>query len=202
LSTAKRARLTRGERRERIERAAVEVFAQHGYRGASIDEIAQRAGVSAPVVYDHFESKLDLYRRLLERTRNELLEMWREHLFGDEPALERMPRALDAWASYVETHRLETRMYFREASGDAEAEAAHRAIQDQARVALGMVLGRERGAATYAAGAGQETLEVAGEILRSALTGLAMWWHEHPHVPREQIVSTAFSVLWLGFAPR
>lgn len=202
MSTAKRARLTRGERRERIERAAVEVFAQHGYRGASIDEIAQRAGVSAPVVYDHFESKLDLYRRLLERTRNELLEMWREHLFGDEPALERMPRALDAWASYVETHRLETRMYFREASGDAEAEAAHRAIQDQARVALGMVLGRERGAATYAAGAGQETLEVAGEILRSALTGLAMWWHEHPHVPREQIVSTAFSVLWLGFAPR
>ncbi len=61
------------------------MFAQHGYRGASIDEIATRAGVSAPVLYDHFASKLELYRRLLERTRNELLEMWREHLFVAEP---------------------------------------------------------------------------------------------------------------------
>ena len=62
------------------------MFAERGYDGASIDEIARRAGVSAPVVYDHFASKQDLYERLLERTRDELLEVWREHLFTDEPA--------------------------------------------------------------------------------------------------------------------
>src|SRR6516165_6947723 len=123
-------------RRELIEQAATSVFAERGYLGASIDEIARRADVSAPVVYDHFESKLDLYRRLLERTRNELLEVWREHLFVDGPAEERIPNALEAWATYIESHRMQTRMYFREAAGDPDAEAAQREIHAQGRVDL------------------------------------------------------------------
>jgi AcrR family transcriptional regulator len=199
LSTAKRRRLSAAERREVIERAATEVFAQRGYRGASMGEIARRAGVSAPVLYDHFASKLDLHRRLLERTRNELLEMWREHLFGDAPAQVRFPRALDAWARYVESHPYAARMFFREATGDPEAEAVHREVQAQARVALGVVLALEPGAQHLAGSEDQEALEMAAEILRSALTGLAVWWSEHPHVSREQIVATAMTILWVGF---
>ena len=79
------------ERRALIERCATEVFAEHGYRGASMSEIARRAGVTVPVLYDHFDSKLELHRRLLERTRNELLEVWREHLGGSEPLNVRVP---------------------------------------------------------------------------------------------------------------
>lgn len=199
MSTAKRRRLPASARREVIELAATGVFAEHGYRGASIDEIAARAEISAPVLYDHFASKLELYRRLLERTRNELLEMWREHLFSDEPAEVRIPRALDAWARYVETHREATRMFFREATGDPEAEAAQREIQAQGRVAISMLLAREPGVENLAGSAGQEILEMAAEILRAGLTGLAIWWHEHPHVPREQVVTTAVNVLWTGF---
>ena len=56
--------MSAASRREVIEQAATEVFAERGYLGASIDEIARRSGVSAPVVYDHFDSKIDLYRRL------------------------------------------------------------------------------------------------------------------------------------------
>lgn len=199
MSTAKRRRLPASARREVIELAATGVFAEHGYRGASIDEIAARAEISAPVLYDHFASKLELYRRLLERTRNELLEMWREHLFSDEPAEVRIPRALDAWARYVETHREATRMFFREATGDPEAEAVQREIQAQGRVAISMLLAREPGVENLAGSAGQEILEMAAEILRAGLTGLAIWWHEHPHVPREQVVTTAVNVLWTGF---
>ncbi len=175
------------------------MFAEHDYRGASIDEIAARAEISAPVLYDHFASKLELYRRLLERTRNELLEMWREHLFSDEPAEVRIPRALDAWARYVENHREATRMFFREATGDPEAEAVQREIQAQGRLAISMLLAREPGVENLAGSAGQEILEMAAEILRAGLTGLAIWWHEHPHVPREQVVTTAVNVLWTGF---
>ena len=199
MSTAKRRRLPASARREVIELAATGVFAEHGYRGASIDEIAARAEISAPVLYDHFVSKLELYRRLLERTRNELLEMWREHLFSDEPAEVRIPRALDAWARYVENHREATRMFFREATGDPEAEAVQREIQAQGRVAISMLLAHEPGVENLAGSAGQEILEMAAEILRAGLTGLAIWWHEHPHVPREQVVTTAVNVLWTGF---
>jgi AcrR family transcriptional regulator len=191
--------MSAAERRELIEQAATSVFAERGYLGASIDEIARRAGVSAPVVYDHFESKLDLYRRLLERTRNELLEVWREHLFVDGPAEGRIAQALEAWATYIESHRAQARMYFREAAGDPDAEAVQQEIHAQGRVALGMVLAREPGAPGYAGAADQETIEMAGEVIRAGLAGLALWWHDHPHMPRDRVVTTAYNVLWVGF---
>jgi hypothetical protein len=55
------------------------------------------------------------------------------------------------------------------------------------------------GVENLAGSADQELIEMAAEILRAGLTGLAIWWHEHPHVPREQIVTTAVTVLWTGF---
>jgi AcrR family transcriptional regulator len=191
--------MTAAQRREVIERVATEVFAERGYEGASIDEIARRSGVSAPVVYDHFSSKQDLYQRLLVRTRDELLEMWREHLFSDEPAGVRIPRALEAWAAYVETHPYASRMYFREATGVPEVQAFHRELHAQARAALGAILGREPGAERLAGSGDAEALEMAAEAIRSGLTGLAIWWSEHPHVPRERIVATAVNVFWVGF---
>jgi AcrR family transcriptional regulator len=187
------------ERRERIVTVATEVFAERGYDGASIDEIARRAGVSAPVVYDHFASKQDLYERLLERTRDELLAVWREHLSSDEPAEVRIPRAIAAWAAYVETHPYASRMYFRDATGIPAVQEFHRAIHAQGRAALGAILGRERGAAHIAGSADAEALEMGAEVMRSGLAGLAVWWGEHPHVPRERIVATAVNVLWVGF---
>ncbi len=191
--------MSAAERREVIVATATEVFAERGYDGASIDEIARRSGVSAPVVYDHFASKQDLYQRLLERTRDELLEVWREHLFTDEPAEVRFPRAIAAWAAYVETHHDGTRMYFRDPTGVPAVRDFHRAIHEQGRVALAAMLRREEGAANIAGTADQEALEMAVEVMRAGLGGLAIWWAEHPHVPREQVVATAVNVIWVGF---
>jgi hypothetical protein len=42
-------------------------------------------------------------------------------------------------------------------------------------------------------------LEMAAEVIRAGLTGLAIWWNEHPEVPRERVVATAVNVLWIGF---
>jgi AcrR family transcriptional regulator len=186
------------ERREVIERAATQVFAERGYQGASIDAIARRSGVTPPVVYDHFASKLDLHRRLLERTRDELLDMWRERLQVDGPAEDRIPRALDAWATYVETHPYAARMYFQEPTGDPEARAVHEQVRAPARAALAAILAREPGA-DQIAGADGPGLEMAAEVMRAGLTGLAIWWIDHPEVPRERIVETAINALWIGF---
>jgi AcrR family transcriptional regulator len=182
-------------RREVIERAAAEVFAQRGYHGASIDEICRRAGVTPPVLYDHFASKLELHKRLLERTRDELLLLWRDELAGDEPAEERIPRALDAWAAYVQAHPYVPRMFFSETTGEPEIEAIHREVQAQAIAALGAIVGRE---ASLARSAGPLAHEMAAEVMRAGLAGLATWWSDHPEVPREQIVATALNVLWVG----
>jgi AcrR family transcriptional regulator len=186
-------------RREVIERAATEVFAERGYHGASMDEIARRSGVTPPVVYDHFASKLALHKRLLERTRDELLEMWRASLTGDEPAEQRIPRALDAWATYVQGNPYAPRMFFIETTGNPEAQAIHREVQAQSRVALGAILRREPSAENLAGSADEQALEMAAEVIRAGLTGLAIWWSEHPDVPRERIVATAVNAMWIGF---
>jgi AcrR family transcriptional regulator len=197
--TAKaRKRLSRGERREVIERAAMEVFAERGYFGASMDEIAKRSGVTPPVVYDHFASKIELHKRLLERTREELLEMWRTNLAGDEPASVRIPRALAAWARYVEEHPYTARMFFFETTGDPEVAAVHREIQQEARAALAAILATEAGAAELTRSLDQQELEMSAEVLRAGLAGLAIWWQDHPEVPRERIVETAVNAVWIG----
>ena len=157
-----------------------------------MDEIARAAGVSAPVLYDHFDSKLDLHRRLLERTRDELLEMWRTHLAGAGPAADRVPRAIDGWARYVQANPYATRMFFRETTGEPDAAAIHRRIQAESQVSLGEILGGEQAGDPVA-------LEMAATVMRSGLTGLAVWWLDHPEVTREQIVIAAMNVIWVGF---
>jgi AcrR family transcriptional regulator len=198
-TTPPRKRLTADARREVIERAATEVFSERGYSSASMDEIARRSGVSVPVVYDHFESKQDLHRRLLERHFAELRAIWRENLTGEDPLEQRMPKALDAWFGYVQAHPYAWRMLFADTSGDPEVQAIHREIAAQSRVALLPLLARVPGAETIAGSAAHEDLDMVWEILRAVFQGLALWWHEHQDVPREQIVATAMNTIWIGF---
>ena len=174
-----------------IERAAREVFAERGYAAASIDEIARRAGVSAPILYDHFASKLDLHGRLLERTRDELLAMWRQALTVEAPDEQRFPLAIDAWARYVEANPYAARMFFRETTGDPKAIARHESVLAESHASLGAILGGEQAGEPLA-------LEMAAVVMRAGLTGLAVWWLAHPEVTREQIVATSVNVIWIG----
>ena len=172
------------ERREVIERAAAEVFAQRGYHGASIDEICRRSGVTAPVLYDHFGSKLAL--RLADR---------RVHGICDEPADVRIPRAVDAWAAYMQEHPYAPRMFFADTTGDPEIEAIHRQVAAQGTIALGAIVGGEPGAPHLG---DSRAHEMAAALMRGALAGLAIWWSDHPEVPREEVVKAALNVIWVG----
>jgi AcrR family transcriptional regulator len=186
-------------RRGVIEAAATEVFAERGYQAATIDEIARRSGVSAPVVYDHFESKADLHARLLERHLAEMRSVWAAHLTGADPPQTRIPRALDAWFAYVESHPYAWRMIFRDTSGDPDVQAAHREIQAQSSRGLLPLLETLPGGTEIAGDGGELAREMVVELLRSAIAGLALWWYEHREVPREQVVAAAMNALWLGF---
>jgi AcrR family transcriptional regulator len=192
-------RLSKQERRDLIERAAAEVFAERGYRGASMDEIAARSGVSAPVVYDHFASKQDLHVQLLERHYAGLREVWRQHLAGDDPLEQRMPRAFDAWFAYLEAHPYAARLLFADTTGDPEVAARHRDVQARSRALALPFLAREPGVEGIAGSAEPAAMEMAWEVFRAVLQGLALWWNEHPDVPRAHIVATAMNALWVGF---
>ena len=66
MADEKTNRLPRDERRAQLLVAALEVFTAAGYHSAAMDEIADRAKVSKPVLYQHFPSKLDLYLAVLD----------------------------------------------------------------------------------------------------------------------------------------
>src|SRR6202012_6141497 len=67
-------RLPRDERRGQLLIAASEIFLDRGSHAAGMDEIAERAGVSKPVLYQHFSSKLELYLALLDESVGRLVE--------------------------------------------------------------------------------------------------------------------------------
>ena len=201
MSTPKRTRrrLPAAERREVIVRAATQLFAERGYHAAAMDEIARRAGVTPPVLYDHFSSKEDLYQQLLAQHRLELLAIWREHLLGEGPFEARVEASLRAWAAYIREHPFAVRMLFRDTTGEPAAGARYRAEQAQVRADLTPVFGSFPAAAEFADAIGTPAaVEMAVELTRSALTGLAIWWYDHPEITADQIVAVAMNALWVG----
>jgi AcrR family transcriptional regulator len=161
----------------------------HRRRGRPGDgEPGRGSGVTPPVLYDHFASKLELHRRLLEGTRDELLQLWRENLGGDDPAEQRIPRAPEAWLRTSRPTPTCREMFFTETTGDPEATAIHRQVRAQASTALAAIVGREAGADGPADPLAHE---MAAEVMRTGLARLAIWWSEHPEVPRVRIVATA-----------
>lgn len=196
---AARKRLTAAARREVIAAAAADVFAERGYNGASIEEISRRSGVTPPVVYDHFASKQDLFRSLLESHFADLREVWGRNLGGDDPPERRIARSFDAWFAYIGDHPFAGRLLFRETTGDPGIAAMHAAVAGASRAAVMPLAAAEPGLLDLAGGAGAEALDMLWEILRGVLQNLAMWWYEHPEVPREQVVAAAMNALWFGF---
>jgi AcrR family transcriptional regulator len=185
-------------RRELIERAATEVFAERGYRGAAVDEIARRSGVTVPVLYDHFRSKRALYERLIERHYAELRAIWFQYAASGEPIAAWLGDAVDAWFAHVELNPFAGRMLFRDTTGDPAIAAMHREIQLASRGQLLPLVEQEADSADVELGDALG-VELIWEAMRAVLQGLALWWYEHSNVPRERVVTTAMNAIWIGF---
>ncbi|OEV05936.1 TetR/AcrR family transcriptional regulator [Streptomyces oceani] len=95
-------RLPRRARRNQLLGAAQEVFVAHGYHAAAMDDIADRAGVSKPVLYQHFPGKLELYLALLDQHCEELLQAVRTALASTTDNKQRVGATMDAYFAYVE----------------------------------------------------------------------------------------------------
>jgi AcrR family transcriptional regulator len=192
---SRRRRLPAAERRATLVRAASELFADRGYDHASLDELAARAGVTKVIVYRHFASKKDLYLELLAEHRDVLLRTLAEGMAVAGPLGDRVPRVADSWFAYVERNPFAWSMLFRDVTGDPEIRAFHAGMRDMARDALVGLLAAEPGMQLAS-----ELREPVAEALRSAMTGLALWWLDHPDVPRATLVDAIVHTVWRGLA--
>ena len=94
-------RLPRRERRAQLLSSALEVFVAHGYHSAAMDDIAERAGVSKPVLYQHFPGKLELYLALLETSCDSVIRNCGAALESTHDNKQRVAAAIDAFYEYV-----------------------------------------------------------------------------------------------------
>jgi AcrR family transcriptional regulator len=192
---ATRRRLPAHERRALILNAALRAFAANGYDGAAMDDIAEAAGISKAVVYDHVASKRDLYTQLLHAIRTEIEGLVEAALrTPGDGGEERVRAAVEAIYRYVEEHHDAARLLVLELQG-ANVSAIGLELEEKLSSALSRTLGSETGA--FGGRPDRDAqLKVLAELLKSAVLGGAGWWYRHPEIPREDLVDRTVDVLW------
>jgi AcrR family transcriptional regulator len=95
-------RLPRRARRNQLLGAAQEVFVAQGYHAAAMDDIADAAGVSKPVLYQHFPGKLDLYLALLDQHTETVVAAVREALDATTDNKQRVADTIEAYFRFVD----------------------------------------------------------------------------------------------------
>jgi AcrR family transcriptional regulator len=188
-----RRRLSAAERRERILAAAQEVFAQRGYHGSSLDDIAKASGTSKALIYEHFESKRALHEELITSHAGELARRFAANAATGATGEERLRAGVDIFFGWVEERREAWRALFRDAADPELAPLIDR-LQGQATRAI-VALVPDGGE-----GVTEQQVEMYAQLTSGACQALANWWGEHPDVPRAEVVDRVIAFCWDGMA--
>jgi AcrR family transcriptional regulator len=111
-TTGRPTRLPRSARRKQLLAAAQQVFVAQGYHAAAMDEIAERAGVSKPVLYQHFPGKLELYLALLDTHCDAIIAKVRDAMLATPDNKERVKGAVRAYFDFVDHESEAFRLVF------------------------------------------------------------------------------------------
>jgi AcrR family transcriptional regulator len=193
--TRRTSRLPRGARRVQLLRAAQDVFVAQGFHAAAMDDIADRAGVSKPVLYQHFPGKRELYLALLEQQVDELTDRVRQAMDGTEDNRTRVDGAVGAYFDFIDADGEAFRLVF---ESDLRNDPDVRRLADRgARAcieAIAEVIAVETGADPERA-----------LLLSAGMTGLAetsaRWWlASKGTVSRDEAVALLSSLAWRGMS--
>ena len=110
--TARPTRLPRSARRKQLLAAAQQIFVAHGYHAAAMDDIAERAGVSKPVLYQHFPGKLELYLALLDTHCDAIIAKVRSAMLATPDNKERVKGAVRAYFDFMDHESEAFRLVF------------------------------------------------------------------------------------------
>ncbi|MGH3415489.1 MAG: TetR/AcrR family transcriptional regulator [Actinocrinis sp.] len=189
------ARLPRLARRTQLLGAAQEVFVAQGYHAAAMDDIADRAGVSKPVLYQHFPGKLDLYLALLDVHCEALVDRVRAALASTTDNKLRVAATMNAYFEFVEHESGAFRLVFESDLTNEQAvrDRVNKAELDCARL-VSAVIAEDTGLAP------DESM-----VLAVALTGMSQvtaryWLSAGMPMPREEAARLISQLAWRGIA--
>ena len=194
-SATRGVRLPRGERRQQLLAAALETFVAQGYHSAAMDDIAERAGVSKPVLYQHFPGKLDLYLALLDAGIEQLVAAVADALATTTDNKERVEGTIAAYFAFVAEQAGAFRLVF---ESDLTAEPAVRERVERADRACALAV-----SAVISEDTGLD--EDAAMLLAAGLTGAAQvaaryWLTQGRDLPQPVAVELVSALSWRGIS--
>jgi AcrR family transcriptional regulator len=188
-------RMSGTQRREQLLDVGLALFAQRGFEGASVEEIAARAGVSKPVVYEHFGGKEGLYAVVVDREMGRLLDAITTALGTAAHPRTVLERAALALLDYIESSTDGFRILVRDSSVTHSTGTFASLISDAASQ-VEHILGNEfkkRGFdSTYAPMYAQMLVGMV------ALTG--QWWLDERKLPKADVAAHLVNLAWNGLA--
>lgn len=185
--------MPRDERRTQLLDMALEVFVEQGYHSASMDEIALRAGVSKPVLYQHFPGKLELYLALVETSADTVIAQVRTALASTEDNKARVQAALKVFYDYVASSAAAFRLIFESdlTNEPAVSRQLDRVTKEIAEAIAGVI---HHDTDLSDAAAHLLAVSLVGAGLRSA-----QYWLDHDSdLSQEQAVALIGTLAWRG----
>jgi AcrR family transcriptional regulator len=192
-------RMTASERRTQLVGVGKAVFAELGYNGASVEEIAARAKVSKPIVYEHFGGKEGLYAVVVDRETSRLLEMITSRLSPGIGAREQVRASAMAFLDYIEAEPDGFRVLIRDSPAGFTGGGMAGLLSDVAEKAEEVLTG-------FFDSSGLDTRNAM--LYAQALVGMIVrvgaWWAEERTPSKEAVAEhlTALTYVGLSRLPR
>jgi AcrR family transcriptional regulator len=195
MADDKSARLPRDERRAQLLTAALEVFTVAGYHSAAMDEIADRANVSKPVLYQHFPSKLELYLAVLDMHVDSLVFAIQKAIASNRENSSRVAATVDAYFGFIDSEGEAFRLLF-ESDMSLEPQVRERlnrmtydcAAAVSAVISIDTGLGKE------------ESMMLAVGIIGTVQTSARHWLDRDGKIDRQRATELVMNLIWRGIS--
>jgi AcrR family transcriptional regulator len=190
-----RVRMRGTERREQLIEVSRRLFAEKGFEGTSVEEIAARAEVSKPVVYEHFGGKEGLYAVVVDREVGYLLTEIETALADAVRSREQVEQAALALLDYVESHADGFRILVRDSSVASSSGSFASLLSDIASQVEGLLVTEFKRHGLEAKTAPMYSQMLVGMI---ALTG--QWWLDTRKPKKAEVAAHLVNLAWNGLA--
>jgi AcrR family transcriptional regulator len=188
-----RTRMPRGARRAQLLAAAQEVFVAQGYHAAAMDGIAERAGVSKPVLYQHFPGKLDLYLALLDQASAALLDEVHQALASTHDNKLRVAATVDAYFRFVDDDAGTFRLVFEsDLTGEAAVRERLDAMNQRCAEAVSQLIAEDAGLDR------EQAMLLAFALVGMAQVSARYWLAKSGSIPRDAAATLVSTLSWRG----
>ena len=196
MPVAARRRIPRAERERQMIGAALALFGERSFDAVSMDEIAERSGITKPMLYSYFGSKDGMYMACIEDAVRPMIEQFRAAVIDAPDPARRLWAGARAYLGWVDDNRAIYSRLFVEARARGGEPAA---LVERLSRELGSTLAelftrtaREAGVAPMA------EVEAQAVCLYGAVEAMARWWLDHPEVPRDLLALRIVNFAWMG----